>query len=215
MNCYKSTHLNQYAMKKLLILLAGFLIQSSLIYAGKQYKAGDIAYDFSLKNVNGSMVSLSQFRDAKGFIVVFCCNTCPVVKKYMQRIIDLNNEFSDRGYPVIAINSNDKDVSPGDSFEEMQKLAKDKGYAFPYLYDESQEIAKLYGATNTPHVYVLKKNGDKLIVEYVGAIDNNADDPASADKKYVSSAVNALLDNEAVATTSTKAIGCGIKWKKT
>ena len=202
-------------MKKFILLFTGALMQTLMIIAGEPYKAGDIASDIHLKNVNGDMVSLSQFKEAKGFIVVFCCNTCPVVKKYQQRIIDLNNQFSSKGYPVIAINSNDRSVSPGDSFEDMQTLAKTKGFAFQYLYDESQEIAKLYGATNTPHVYVLSKKEGKLVVEYVGAVDNNADDPAAADKKYVVNAVNALLNNEQVPVASTRAIGCGIKWKKT
>jgi peroxiredoxin len=202
-------------MKKFMVLLASAFMQISLINAGEPYKAGDTASDFSLRNVNGDMVSFSQFKDAKGFIVIFCCNTCPVVKKYEQRIIDLNNQFKSKGYPVIAINSNDKSVSPGDSYEEMKNVAKEKGYDFPYLYDESQAIAKLYGATNTPHAYILSKKGDNLNVEYVGAIDNNADDPTNADKKYVVNAVNALLKNEQVAVTSTKAIGCTIKWKKT
>ena len=201
-------------MKKSMILFVGALLQISVINASEPYKAGDVASDIHLMNVNGKMVSFSQFNDAKGFIVVFCCNTCPVVKKYQQRIIDLNAEFSSKGYPVIAINSNDKTVSPGDSYEEMQKLAQSKGFTFPYLYDRSQEIAKLYGATNTPHVYVLSKKNGKLIVEYVGAIDNNADDPGKADKKYVENAVNALLMNEQVPVAATKAIGCGIKWKK-
>jgi peroxiredoxin len=160
------------------------------------------------------MVSFSQYKDAKGFIVVFSCNTCPVVKKYEDRIIGLNNQFSDKGYPVVAINSNDKTVSPGDSFEDMKKYAKSTGLKFEYLYDESQEVAKRWGATNTPHVYVLTKDGDKLKVAYVGAIDNNADEPGSADKKYAADAVNALLNNEKVPVASTKAIGCGIKWKK-
>ena len=201
-------------MKKYILLLAGVLMQTLLLNAGEPYKAGDIAADISLKNINGDMISFSQFKDTKGFIVVFCCNTCPVVKKYQQRIIDLDGQFSSKGYPVIAINSNDSNVSPGDSFEEMQKLAKSKGFTFQYLYDESQQIAKLYGATNTPHVYVLSKKGGKLIVEYVGAIDNNADDPSQADKKYVVNAVKALLNNEQVPVASTKAIGCSIKWKR-
>jgi peroxiredoxin len=201
-------------MKKLMILVVITLLPALIIRAGEPYKAGDIASDIKLKNVRGEMVSFSQFKDAKGFIVVFCCNTCPVVKKYQQRIIDLNTQFGDKGYPVIAINSNDKGVSPGDSYEDMQRYAKEKGFTFQYLYDESQEIAKRWGATNTPHVYVLSKKGDKLVVEYVGAIDNNADDPASADKKYVENAVNALLKNEQVPISETKAIGCTIKWKR-
>jgi len=201
-------------MKKFILLFAGVFAISGLAHTAAPYKAGDQITDFSLKNVNGEMVSLLQFSDAKGFIVVFTCNTCPVVKKYDQRINDLNKEFSSKGYPVIAINSNDQMVSPNDSFSDMQKTAKNKGYTFPYLYDESQEIAKSFGATNTPHVYLLSKKEGKLMVEYIGAIDNNADDPAKADKKYVAEAVNALLKNGQVAVTNTKAVGCGIKWKK-
>lgn len=201
-------------MKKSMILVIGILLQTAILSAGEPYKVGDIVSDISLKNVSGKMVSFSQFKEAKGFIVVFSCNTCPVVKKYQQRIIDLNSQFSDKGYPVVAINSNDKGVSPGDSFEEMQKYAASKGFKFQYLYDESQDVAKRWGATNTPHVYVLTKEGDKLKVAYVGAIDNNADEPEKADKKYVVEAVNALLNNEQVPVASTKAIGCGIKWKR-
>lgn len=192
----------------------GVLLQTLVLSAGEPYKAGDVVTDISLKNVTGKLVSFSQFKEAKGFIVVFSCNTCPVVKKYQDRIIGLNNQFSDKGYPVVAINSNDKTVSPGDSYEDMQKYATSKGLKFEYLYDESQEVAKRWGATNTPHVYVLTKDGDKLKVAYVGAIDNNADEPDNADKKYVVEAVNALLTNEKVPVASTKAIGCGIKWKK-
>lgn len=201
-------------MKKILFLFAG-IVQTLLICAEGPYKPGDVVSDIHLKNVDGEKVSFSQFKDVKGFIVVFSCNTCPVVRKYQQRIIDLNTQFSGKGYPVIAINSNDKEVSPGDSYEEMQKFAKDKGLAFQYLYDESQEVAKLWGATNTPHVYVLSKKDGKLMVEYVGAIDNNADDPGKADKKYVADAVNALLKNAPVQVSGTKAIGCSIKWKRT
>jgi peroxiredoxin len=201
-------------MKKFILLFAGSLMISLMTTASGPFKAGDFATDFNLKNVNGKNVSLSQFDDAKGFIVVFTCNTCPMSKKYEERIMDLNKEFSGKGYPVIAINSNDRTVSPGDSYEEMQKLSTAKGYKFEYLYDESQEVAKQYGATNTPHVYVLSKNDGKLKVGYVGAIDNNSEDASKADKKYVHDAVNALLEGEQAPVAGTKAIGCGIKWKK-
>lgn len=201
-------------MKKSILILTGALMLTTMARAEEPYKSGDFASDFSLKNVKGEMVSLSKFEQAKGFIVVFSCNTCPVVKKYEQRIIGLNKEFSSKGYPVVAINSNDKGVSSGDSYEEMQKLAKTKGYEFEYLYDESQAVAKQYGATNTPHVYLLTKTDGKLKVVYSGAIDNNSDDAAKADKKYLNDAVNALLKGSEVPLTGTKAVGCGIKWKK-
>ena len=201
-------------MKKLMLFTAGIFLMKFMVSAAEPYKAGDVASDFSLKNVKGETVSLSGYEMAKGFILVFTCNTCPVAKQYEQRIMDLHREFSRKGYPVVAINSNDKNVSRGDSFDEMKKLAESKGYEFSYLYDESQEVAKRYGATNTPHVYVLSKKDGKLIVEYIGAIDNNADDASKANKKYVSDAVNALLKGEQVSLKSTKAVGCGIKWKK-
>ena len=200
-------------MKKLVLLI--FVVVVSLqSFAGNPVKAGDYATDFSLKNLDGKMVSLSQYEDAKGFILVFSCNVCPVVIKYEDRIKELHKEYSGKGYPVVAINSNDASLSPGDSYEAMKKHAKKNGYEFEYLYDESQDVAKTYGATNTPHVYLLSKNEGKLKVEYVGAIDNNADNGSSADKKYVVDALNKLIKGEQPLVTSTKAVGCGIKWKK-
>jgi len=208
---------NLLTRKNLKILALLFVLKvfvTVILVAGEPFKAGDVAADFRLKNVNGEFITLSQIDGAKGFIVVFACNTCPVVKKYEQRIMDLNKEFSPRGYPVVAINSNDISVSPGDSYDEMKKLAISKNYEFQYLYDESQSVARQFGATNTPHVYLLSKKDGILKVEYTGAIDNNADDPSAADKKYVADAVNKLLAGDQVAVKSTKAVGCSIKWKK-
>jgi peroxiredoxin len=202
-------------MKKYLLFTAiGILLP--LLSAGQAppYRAGDQASDFHLKNVRGEMVSMSQFNDVKGFIVAFWCNTCPFVKKYEQRLIDLDKEFRSKGFPVIAINSNDQSVSPGDSYGEMQKLAKNKGYTFEYLYDESQDVARSYGATNTPHVYLLLKKAGKLIVQYVGAIDNNADNAAAADKQYLREAIKSLLNGEQIAVKGTRAVGCSLKWKR-
>lgn len=202
-------------MKRVMLLFAAVSYSLLLGNAKEPYKSGDLARDFNLKNLNGKMISLSQFEDAKGFIVVFTCNTCPVAQKYEQRIMDLHDEFSSKGYPVIAINSNDSRVSPGDSYEAMKELAKRKSYKFEYLYDETQEIAREYGATNTPHVYVLhRENGNDLKIAYAGAIDNNTDDASKADKHYVEDAVNALLNGKPVPLAGTKAVGCGIKWKK-
>lgn len=202
-------------MKKYLVIMAmGIILPAMSAGQAPPYRAGDQASDFRLKNIRGEIVSLSNIKDARGFIVAFWCNTCPFVKKYEQRLIELNREFSSRGFPVIAINSNDKIVSPGDSYEEMQRLAKSKGYDFEYLYDESQDVARLYGATNTPHVYILLKKEGKLIVQYAGAIDNNADNGNAADKQYVRDAVNSLLKGEQVAVKGTRAVGCSLKWKR-
>lgn len=171
------------------------------------YEVGDKATDFKLKNVDGKMVSLADFKEAKGFIVIFDCNTCPYSKAYNERIIDLNEKYAAKGFPVITINAND---GSGDSYEEMVRIANKKKYKFPYLYDETQAIAKTYGATNTPHVFVLNRD---LKVSYIGAIDDNARNAASASKKYVEDAVDALLAGKSVPVTKTKAVGCGIKWR--
>jgi thiol-disulfide isomerase/thioredoxin len=159
------------------------------------------------------MVSLSDYKTVKGVIVIFDCNTCPYSKAYNERIIGLSKKYKSEGFPLLAINANDPGISPGDSYEEMVKVAKRKGYDFPYLVDETQDIAKAFGATNTPHVYVLHRQGSEFKVAYVGTIDNNARDENSVSKKYVEEAIDALISNKAVPTTKTKAIGCGIKYR--
>jgi len=158
-------------------------------------------------------VSLKDYVGSKGFIIVFTCNHCPFSKAYESRILELDKKYADLGYPVIAINPNDVKKSPDDSFELMQELAKEKNYSFPYLYDETQEIAKAYGATRTPHAYVLKKESNNLIIRYIGAIDDNADEPENVKIRYIQLAVDALISGNEVITKETKAIGCTIKWK--
>lgn len=177
------------------------------------YDVGDTAADFKLKNVDGKMVSLSDFPDAKGFIVAFDCNTCPVSKAYNDRILALNKKYAPKGFPLIAINPNSPEISSGDSFDEMVRYAKKKGYDFPYLYDESQATVRAFGATNTPHIFVLAKSGSELKVAYIGAIDDNSRDAEKVKKHYVENAVDALLAGKPVETTKTKAVGCGVKLK--
>ncbi len=209
-----------YASAKILLLLFGTLSALALktqTLDDKEmtgHKVGDVATDFKLKNVDGKMVTMSQYSDAKGFIVVFTCNHCPFSKLYEQRIIDLDNTYKPKGFPVIAISSNDPAVEPDDSFEKMVELAKEKAYPFPYLFDESQDVAKKYGATKTPHVYVLSKKDKKLKVEYIGAVDDNPKKDKPDAHAYVADAVEALLKNKKVSVTETKAVGCSIKWKK-
>jgi peroxiredoxin len=202
-------------MKKVtLITLLAFALSAFQTPAPTGYQPGDVATDFSLKNVDGKMVSLANYKSAKGFIVVFTCNHCPFAKAYENRIIDLHKKYAAKGYPVIAINPNDPAREPEDSYENMQKRAKEMKYGFPYLIDETQGTAKAYGATRTPHVYVLKKGGKGLTVQYIGAIDDNYEDPSQVKTKYVEQAVDALLSNKPVNPATTKAIGCGIKWRK-
>ena len=177
------------------------------------YEVGDSATDFKLKNVDGRTVSLTDWKDAKGFIVVFDCNTCPVSRKYNERIMALNKRYASKGFPLIAINPNSPELSAGDSFDEMAKYAKKKGYDFPYLYDETQRVVNEFGATNTPHVFVLNREGKDLKVAYIGAIDDSASDASKATRRYVEEAVDALLAGKAVQTSRTKAIGCSVKLK--
>ena len=129
---------------------------------GGGYGIGDVVKDFSLKNIDGKMVSLSDFNEAKGYIVTFTCNTCPYAVAYEQRIIDLDKKFAPKGYPVIAIMPNNTTIKPGDGFEAMQRRAKDKGYTFPYLIDEDQSVFPQFGATKTPHIFVLDSDGNRL-----------------------------------------------------
>ena len=194
-------------MKKALIALVCVVMLVAASPVKNGYEIGDKAIDFKLKNVDGKIVALADYKDAKGYIVIFDCNTCPYSKAYNERIIELNQKYAAKGFPVITINANE---GSGDSYDEMVRLATKKKYRFPYLYDESQQVAKAYGATNTPHAFVLTK---ELTVAYIGAIDDSARNAAGVSKKYVEDAVDALLNGKAVPLTKTKAVGCGIKWK--
>jgi peroxiredoxin len=200
-------------MKKISVFIYTVLLSASLAFAGG-YEVGDKAADFKLKNVDESMVSLADYNDAKGFIIVFTCNHCPYSVKYEDRILALDAKYKDHGYPVIAINSNDAERQPEDSYPLMKERAKKKAFTFPYLVDENQEYAAAYGAARTPHVYVLQKDNNDLIVKYIGAVDNNAKSEQMADEKYVEMAVDALLKGNDPEPNYTKAVGCTIKWKE-
>ncbi len=177
------------------------------------YKVGDIAIDFKLKNVDGKTVSLSNYKLAKGYIVVFTCNHCPYAKAYETRIMGLDKMYATKGYPVIAISPNDPVSIPEDSFDNMKKRATDMKYTFPYAIDEAQNVTRAYGARATPNVYVLQKTDKGNVVKYIGAIDNDTEGTNPNRTNYVQAAVNALLSGKAILTTSTKAIGCSIRWK--
>ncbi|NRD20653.1 thioredoxin family protein [Winogradskyella eckloniae] len=191
----------------LVFALSAFTINTS----DKGYNIGDKATDFSLENIDGKMVSLSDYKDAKGFIVTFTCNTCPYAVAYEDRIEALNKKYASQGFPVIAIMPNNIDVKPGDNMKSMQTRAKEKGFTFPYLMDKDQEIYPQYGATKTPHIYVLEKTNDGNVVRYIGAIDDNYQDAKAVKVKYVEDAVDALLKGETIKVAETKAIGCSIK----
>lgn len=175
------------------------------------YDIGSIATDFKLKNIDDKMVSLSNYKDAKGFIVIFTCNHCPYSVAYEDRIIAIDKKFKKQGYPVIAINPNNPVVNPEDSFDKMKIRAKDKGFTFPYLFDAGQKIYPQYGATKTPHVFLLQKEKGNNVVKYIGAIDDNHKDAAAVKNTFLDNAVTALLAGKEIENKKTVAIGCSIK----
>lgn len=204
--------INFVPIKKSFLIVA-MLLTASWAGFSQGYKVGDKASDFKLKNVDGNYISLANFKNAKGFVVVFTCNNCPYAQAYQDRIIQLDQKYKSKGYPVIAINSNDPQLSPNDSYEKMIIRAREKGYTFPYLFDATQEVYRKYGATKTPHVYVLQKEGNDLVVRYIGAIDNNYEDASGVTQPYVANAIENILASKDPSPAYTKAIGCGIKDK--
>ena len=205
--------------KKLLFVLS-LLLMASFAFVGFSsgsdydvdgYGIGDYAKNINLLNTDGNMVSYDDYPDAKGFIVIFTCNTCPYAVASEDRIIALDAEFKEKGYPVIAINPNNPAVQPDDTYELMQAKAKDKGFTFPYLYDKSNTVYAVYGATKTPHVYLLENVEDGRIVRYIGAIDDNVRNGAAVKDRFLANAVYELLDGKEVTVKETKAIGCSVK----
>ncbi|WAC39757.1 thioredoxin family protein [Pedobacter sp. SL55] len=200
-------------MKKLILAsLTLFMVTAANAQTG--YKVGDVASDFNLKNVDGKQISLASYQNAKGYIVVFTCNTCPVSKAYEARVENLNKLYATKGYPVVALNTNDPVASPGDNYAKMQERAKEKKFSFAYLEDPDHVYTKKYGAMRTPHVFVLQKTAKGNEVAYIGAIDNDQQEANPERENYVQNAVNQLLKGEKPTVTNTKAIGCTIKWKK-
>ncbi len=209
-------------MKKLILLFSAFLLVAGFTFSNKNtsntvsekstgYQVGDVATDFNLKNIDDKMVSLESIKGAKGYIVIFTCNSCPVSIAYEDRIIDLHKKYAPMGYPVVAINPNDPDLKPDDSFEEMKVRAAEKEFPFMYLLDEGQKVYPQFGATRTPHVFLLDKNRR---VKYIGAIDDNKDDLSAIKNKYVEVAIAQLEKGEDPNPPFTKAMGCSIKDKK-
>lgn len=196
-------------MKTIMSVFLALFIAGSVFAEG--YEIGDKAKDFQLKNVDGELVSLADYKDAKGFVVIFTCNHCPFAVAWEDRIINLDKKYKEKGYPVIAINSNDEKIVPGDSYENMIVRADEKGFTFPYLRDDNHVVADYFGAMRTPQVYILKKDGKELVVSYIGTIDNNHKDASQVTETYVADALDALLKGKKPDPSVTKAIGCTIK----
>lgn len=193
------------------LLFSFFGLFSSPQFNTNGLQIGDTASDFSLVGVDGNTYSLAQYKDAKGFIVIFTCNHCPFAVMYEDRINTLAKMYKDKGYVLLAINPNDPEVQPKDSYDLMVERAKDKSFVFPYLFDEGQKIYPKYGATKTPHVFLLDNN---KVVKYIGAIDDNAQDASAVTEKFLENAIAAIEKGEKPSPEVTKAIGCSIKVKK-
>lgn len=179
----------------------------------KGYTLGDVVADFRLKNIDGRMISLADYRSQKGLIVVFMSNHCPFAKAYEDRVSALDRKFSSQGYPVLAIMPNDPTAYEEDSFENMKVRAREKSFPYAYTIDETQATARAFGVTRTPQVYVLKQTNNQFVMEYVGTIDDSPQDEASVQRRYVDEAVSSLLAGRPVQSPITKPIGCAIKWK--
>jgi peroxiredoxin len=202
-------------MKKLLLFSAILVFASASVSRAQSggYKVGDKAADFALKNVDGTSVSMGGNAAAKGYIVVFTANTCPFAQAYEGRLVALHNKYAPQGYPVIAINANDPGASPGDGYDKMQERANQKAFPFPYLADASQEVARAFGATRTPQLFILTKQNAGFVVQYTGAIDDNSQNPDDVNQRYAEDAMTAVLAGKPVPSPVTKLTGCTVKWK--
>lgn len=196
-------------MKKLFFLFSMLFLAVSA--SGQGYSVGDVATDFRLLNVDGNYISMSDYEDVNGVVLIFSCNHCPYVVAYEDRMIELHNEYAPKGFPVLAINPNDTIAEPRDSFTKMIERAQEKNFPFDYVIDANQEIYPIYGATRTPHVFLLEKDGDDFVVAYIGAIDDNYRDASQVEERYLANAIDALLAGERPNPAVTRAIGCTIK----
>lgn len=165
--------------------------------------------EFELTSVNEKSYSLANFEDKEGIIIVFGCNHCPYVVANEDRLIEIQNDYADQ-IQVLEINSNDAVNYPEDSFEKMKIRAKEKGFNFHYLRDETQEIAKAFGATHTPEIFLVNKNKELV---YHGKIDDNWQAPSQVRTKYLRNAIDEMLSNKEISIPETFSIGCTIKWK--
>lgn len=188
------------------VLMAGLLAVTSC-YAAPKLEIGAKAPDFSGVGVDDKEYELGSFQAAKVIVLVFTCNNCPVAKAYEDRLLQLQEDYKSKDIQIVALCVND---SEGDRLPGMKKRAEEKGFNFPYIYDASQDSARAYGATCTPHVFLLNQN--RKIV-YQGVIDDS-NKPEKVDKKFLRDAIDAVLAGKEVPEKVTNQRGCGIKWSK-
>jgi peroxiredoxin len=171
---------------------------------------GSQVIPFSLPGVDGRIHNLADYADKTALVIIFSCNHCPYVQAWEDRMIDLQTDYNEQGVQIIAINPNDAKKCPEDSFQKMKEIARTKGFNFIYLYDESQAVARAYGAERTPEVFVFDQAG---ILHYHGAIDDNFREPKEVKQHYLNDALDSLLKGETPPMVETRPVGCTIKWK--
>jgi thioredoxin-related protein len=164
--------------------------------------------DSKMKDISGKEVSFKDAMKKNGLLVMFSCNTCPVVGKYQSRTLETAKFATDNGIGVILLNSNEATRSDGESFDDMKEYGKDQGYPFSYVVDKNSAMADAFGATRTPEVFLFDKSG-KLV--YHGAIDDNANDPGEVTRKHAKIAIEEMVAGKNVSTTKTRFVGCTIK----
>jgi len=170
---------------------------------------GDRAPAFSLPDVTGSEHSYQDYA-GKVVAVIFSCNHCPYVRAWEDRIVEIQADYAAKGVQLLAINANDARTYPADSYSNMKRRASEKGFNFPYLRDETQDVARAFGAERTPEVFLFDQHG---VLVYHGAIDDNYDEPDDVKQHYLREALDAVLSGQPPDPTVTRVIGCTIKWK--
>lgn len=195
-----------------LALLLGLVVGSESAVAGKFNRTvdlGDAAPQWSdLPGTDGKQYSLKDFADAKYIVQVFTCNHCPCALACEDRLKSIQKKYGPRGVQVVAMNING---GPLDTMAQMQKRAKERGFNFPYLRDESQAVGAAYGASNTPHVFVL---GPDRKIAYMGTIDDSVQDPSNVKKPYLLDALDALLAGQQPRLAETRPVGCSIVYEE-
>ena len=165
--------------------------------------------DYKLKDISGNIVTLDDVKGKAGTLVIFSCNTCPWVLRWEDRYVTLADSYIPKGIGMIAVNSNASRFKGDDSLDEMFKHSKNNNYNFPYAQDPDARLAKAFGATKTPHIYLFNKES-KLV--YRGAIDDNARDAKKVEEHFLANAIDQMLDNKKIEKQVSKAIGCSIKF---
>lgn len=190
------------------------LSQANSVADSSTIKQDAIVQPFLLKCVSGEFVGMSTYPEAKGMIVVFTCNHCPFAKLYPERMNELYRKYAAQGIPLLAISSTDTVLFEEDGFAEMQKVAQQQGFIFPYLFDAEQTVVQDFGAQKTPHAFVLARSEKGWKIVYSGSIDDNGADPSAVKHKYVEDAVRAVLKHKKVKVAHTSSIGCFIHIRK-